>query len=47
MSFVELALDFEAFVGEALPMQPERQLRGVTLPLQARARVPRQALGML
>ena len=39
----ELALDFEAFMGRALPALPHHKLQGTRLPLGERAHVPRQA----
>ena len=41
--YVELALDFEATSGRALPVRPEHTLRMTVLPLQERAVVLRQA----
>ena len=43
MSWAELALDYEAFVGRALPASPDHRLRGTRLPLGERARVLRKA----
>ena len=44
VSWVELALDYEAFVGRALPAAPDHKLRGARLPLGERARVLRKAV---
>ena len=41
VSYVELALDLEAYVGRALPAQLEHSLRMTTLPLQQCAGVLR------
>ena len=43
MTFIELALDFEATAGQALPPMPQSSLQGVALSLQERARVLRVA----
>ena len=47
VTFMELALDFEAFAGRGIPPSPQAIFRGVTLPLQERARVLRMALNEL
>ena len=39
VSLAELALDYEAFVGRALPASPDHRLRGTRLPLGERAQV--------
>ena len=43
MTFIELALDFEATAGRALPPTPQSSLQGVALSLHERARVLRVA----
>ena len=43
----ELALDYEAFVGRALPASPDDRLRGTRLPLGDRAQVLRKAAGLV
>ena len=43
-TFLELALDFEAFSGHALPSSPSAKFVAPALPLQERARVLRVAL---
>ena len=45
VSLAELALDYEAFVGRALPASPDHRLRGTRLPLGERAQVLRKAVG--
>ena len=42
----ELALDYEAFVGRALPASPDHRLRGTRLPLGERAQILRKAVGL-
>ena len=44
--WAELALDYETFVGRALPASPDHRLRGTRLPLRERAQVLRKAVGM-
>ena len=44
VTLLELALDFEAFSGRALPSSPSAKFAAITLPLQERARVLRVAL---
>ena len=44
VTFIELALDFEATAGRALPPTPQSSLQGVPLSLHERARVLRVAL---
>ena len=39
-------LDYEAFVGRALPASPDHRLRGTRLPLGERAQVLRKAVGL-
>ena len=46
MSWAELALDYEAFVGRALPAAPDHKLRGARHPLGERAQVLRKAVGL-
>ena len=41
-----MALDYEAFVGRALPASPDHRLRGTRLPLGGRAQVLRKAVGL-
>ena len=43
VSWAELALDHQAFVGRALPASPDHRLRGTRLPLGERAQVLRKA----
>ena len=43
VTFIELALDFEATAGQALPPTPQSLLQGVALSLHERARVLRVA----
>ena len=47
VTFVELALDFEAYTGRALPAAPSMTLRGEVMSLHERARVLRVALATL
>ena len=47
VSWAVLALDYEAFVGRALPASPDHRLRGTRLPLRERARVLRKAAGLV
>ena len=47
VSWAELALDYEAFVGRALPASPDHHLRRTRLPLGERARVIRKARGLV
>ena len=44
VTFLELALDFEAFSGHAIPSPPSAKFVAPALPLQERARVLRVAL---
>ena len=46
VSWAELALDYEAFVGRALPSSPDHRLRGTRLPLGERAQILRKAVGL-
>ena len=46
VSWAELALDYEPFVGRALPASPDHRLRGTRLPLGQRAQVLRKAVGL-
>ena len=46
VSPAELALDYEAFVGRALPASPDHRLRGTRLPLGERAQILRKAMGL-
>ena len=46
VSWVELPLDYEAFVGRALPASPDHRLRGTRLPLGERAQILRKAMGL-
>ena len=43
VSWAQLALDYEAFAGRALPASPEHRLRGTRLPLGERAQIVRKA----
>ena len=43
VSYAELAMDFEATLGRALPARPEHALRMTVLPLYERAAVLQQA----
>ena len=45
VSWAELALDYEAFVGRALPASPDHRLRGTRLPLGERSQVLRKPVG--
>ena len=47
VSWAELALDYEAFVGQALPASLDHRLRGTRLPLGERAQVLRKAAGLV
>ena len=47
VSFLELAMDFEAHAKQALPAAPQAAFRWTALPLQERARVLRLALSTL
>ena len=47
VSWAELALDYEAFVGRALPDSLDHRLRGTRLPLGERAQVLRKAAGLI
>ena len=47
MTYVELALDFEAHAERALPAPSDHRLRGVTLPLCTRRQVLKMALDAL
>ena len=47
VTYLELAMDFEAHAGRALPSAPQAQFRGLSLPLQERGRVLRLALNHL
>ena len=47
VSWVELALDYEAFTARALPAAPCHRLHGTRLPLGERAQVLRKAAGLL
>ena len=46
VSWAELALDYEAFVGRATPASPDHRLRGTRLPLGDLAQVLRKAVGL-
>ena len=46
VSWADLALDYEAFVGWALPASPDHRLRGTRLPLGERAHILRKAVGL-
>ena len=46
VSWAELALDYEAFVGRALPASPDHWLRGTRLPLGERAQILRRVVGL-
>ena len=46
VSWAEVALDYEAFVGRALPASPDHRVRGTRLPLGERAQVLRKAVGL-
>ena len=47
VSFLELAMDFEAHAQRALPAAPQAAFPGTALPLQERARVLRLVLATL
>ena len=47
LSRAELALDYEASAGQALPASPDHQLRGIRLPLGERAQILRKAAGLV
>ena len=47
VTYVELALDFEAHAEQALPAPSDHRLRGVTLPLRTRGQVLKMALDAL
>ena len=47
VTWAELALDCETFLGRALPASPHHRLRGMRLPLGERAQVLRQAARLL
>ena len=47
MTYVELALDFEAHAERALPAPSNHRLQGVTLPLRTRGQVLKMALDAL
>ena len=47
VTYVELALDFEAYAERALPAPSDHRLRGVTLPLRTRGQVLKMALDAL
>ena len=47
VSWAELALDYEAFAGRALPASPDHCLRGTRLPLGERAQILRRAAGLV
>ena len=47
VSWAELALDYQAFVGRALPPSPDHRLRGTRLPLGERAQILRKAVGLV
>ena len=47
VSWAELALDYEAFVGRALPASPDHRLRGTRPPLGERVQVLRKAAGLV
>ena len=47
VSWAELALDYEAFVGRVLPTSPDHGLWGTRLPLGERAQVLRKAPGLV
>ena len=41
-----MAIDYEAFLGRALPASPDHRLRGTRLPLGARAQLLRKAVDL-
>ena len=47
VSWAELALDYQAFVGRALPASPNHRVRGMRLPLGERAQGLRKAAGLV
>ena len=47
VTFIELALDFEAHSGKAMPAAPSAELESIVLSLHERARVLRTALAVL
>ena len=47
VTFVELALDFEAHSGRAMPASPGAELQAIVLSLHERSRVLRTALAVL
>ena len=47
LSWAELALDYEALTGKALPASPDQRLRGARLPLGERAQVQRKEAGLI
>ena len=46
VSWAELVLDYEAFVGRALPASPDHRLRGTRLPHGERAPIMHKAVGL-
>ena len=46
VSWAELSLDYEAFVGRALSASPDHRLRGTRLPLGEWAQILRKAVGL-
>ena len=46
VSWAKVALDYEAFVGQALPASPDHRLRSTRLPLGERAQVVRKAVSL-
>ena len=46
VSWAELALDYEVFLGRALPPSPDHRLRGTRLPLRERVQILRKAVGL-
>ena len=46
VSWAELALDYEAFVGRALPASPDHRLQRTRLPLGERAQIVRKVVGL-
>ena len=47
VSWAKLAMDYEAFVGKALPASPDHRLQGMRLPLGERAQVWHKAVGLV
>ena len=47
VSWAELALDYEAFVGRALPASSDHRLRGTRLPLGEQAHILHKAAGLV